>query len=298
MFADPFDCPVADFLYPVLIFFVDRVWILVFVTFWEAWLAAYPDALKKATRRVRARRLLKRLTLAKREDGEFREKVGCRRSGRLSSPAFPAASDLGTGGVVDLKPIVEDLESEVVKDCDSGELEEPLEVPVEEPMEVPVTLSGGSDIHSEEGSDDSGVLLRVSSAVCGSSDSDPVPVPFTLKPLPEEAMAVVDEHGVSVAVNPAQYGDARVRSSCPPVMSDSPGDMSTGLEDLVMDEVVVVGGENGQGGGDMAGPLLTVGLGGGGLLEGGQQVPVVVGMHEVPSAMGGADHSRRFPPVR
>ncbi|GAB2278837.1 hypothetical protein Dimus_013511, partial [Dionaea muscipula] len=242
----------------------------------DAWLAAYPDALKKATERVRARRLLKRVTMAKREDGELREKMGCRRSGRLSSPAFSATSlILGTGGALDLKSIEEELESEVVKDCDGGDLEAPLEVPVEERMEVPVTLSGGTEFHSDEDSDDSGALLRVSSAVCGSSDHDPVPVSFTVKPIPEEAMAVVDESdsGVSVVVTPAQSGDTQVRSSCSPVMSDSPGDMAdlvmskaTGLADLVIDEVVVVGGEIGQGGGDMAEPLLNVVLGGGGLL--------------------------------
>ncbi|GAB2301742.1 hypothetical protein Dimus_035767 [Dionaea muscipula] len=80
----------------------------------EECLAAYPDALKKATERVRARRLMKRLTMALREDGELREKLSCRRSGRLSSPAFPAASDLGTVGALDLKPIEEELVSEVV----------------------------------------------------------------------------------------------------------------------------------------------------------------------------------------
>ncbi|GAB2292526.1 hypothetical protein Dimus_026761 [Dionaea muscipula] len=256
-----------------------------FVSDREAWLAAYPDALKKATERVRARRLMKRLTMALREDGELRVKFGCRRSGRLSSLAFSAASvKLGTGGALDLKPIDEELESEVVQDCDGGDLEDPLVVPVEEPMEVPVTLSGGSEIHSDEGSDDSGDLLRVSSAVCGSSDHDPVPVPFTVMPIPEEAMAVVDELGDSVAVIPAQTGDSQVRASCSRVMSDSPGIMTesvlpkaTGLDALVMDEVVVVSEEIGQERGDLAAPLLNEGLGGGGLLEGGQQVLVVVG---------------------
>ncbi|GAB2275970.1 hypothetical protein Dimus_010715 [Dionaea muscipula] len=64
---------------------------------WEHWLLLYPDALKKATERVRARRLLKHLTMAKMKDDEVLEKLGCRRSGRLSSPEVPAASTLGNG---------------------------------------------------------------------------------------------------------------------------------------------------------------------------------------------------------
>ncbi|GAB2302880.1 hypothetical protein Dimus_036874 [Dionaea muscipula] len=83
---------------------------------WEDWLKAYPDAHKRATARVRERRLVKRLTKAIMVDDELREKLGCRRSGRLSSPAIPATAELGNGRSTDvnliedgLKPLDADL---------------------------------------------------------------------------------------------------------------------------------------------------------------------------------------------
>ncbi|GAB2276079.1 hypothetical protein Dimus_010818 [Dionaea muscipula] len=76
---------------------------------WEGWLTAYPDALKKANDRVRARRLVKLFSKAKMVDGEIREKLGCRRSGRLSSPAIPATAALGTGRSMDVKLIEDGL---------------------------------------------------------------------------------------------------------------------------------------------------------------------------------------------
>ncbi|GAB2292536.1 hypothetical protein Dimus_026771 [Dionaea muscipula] len=201
---------------------------------------------------------MKRLTVALREDGEPRVMLGCRRSGRLSSPALSAASvKLGTAGV----PV-----------------EEPLEVP------VPVILSGGSEFHSDEGSDEFGDLLRDSSAECDSSDHDHVPVPCTVMSTPEMAMAMVEEPGVSVAVIPAQSGESQVRASCSRVLSDSPGVLTASVMSnatdstvLVMDEVMVMGDEIVQEGDNLAAPFLIAGLGGDGVIEGGQQVPVVVG---------------------
>ncbi|GAB2294957.1 hypothetical protein Dimus_029147 [Dionaea muscipula] len=83
---------------------------------WEDCLKAYPDAHKRTTERVHERRLVKRLTKAKMVDGELREKLRCRRSGRLSSPAIHATAALGTGRSMDvklieygLKPLDDDL---------------------------------------------------------------------------------------------------------------------------------------------------------------------------------------------
>ncbi|GAB2302279.1 hypothetical protein Dimus_036294, partial [Dionaea muscipula] len=118
---------------------------------WEAWLTAYPDALKKASERVRLRRLVKRLSVAKMADGELREKLGRRRSSRLSSPAIPASAILGNCRSEVVKPIEDDL--------DSGGLPNSDGVDVVDLRSASTTVSGGFDTHSVEASDDSGKML-------------------------------------------------------------------------------------------------------------------------------------------
>ncbi|GAB2270695.1 hypothetical protein Dimus_005566, partial [Dionaea muscipula] len=117
----------------------------------EAWLTVYPDALKKASERVRLRRLVKRLSVAKMADGELREKIGRRRSSRLSSPAIPASVALGTCRSVIVKPIDDDLDSVGLPSSDGAD--------VVDLRAASTTVSGGFDIHSVVASDDSGEML-------------------------------------------------------------------------------------------------------------------------------------------
>ncbi|GAB2302362.1 hypothetical protein Dimus_036376, partial [Dionaea muscipula] len=81
----------------------------------EVWLAAYPLAHKKASARTRLRCIAKRMSKAAVADGDFREKIGCRRSGRLSSPACPVPEELGSGSFQVLTPIDEVLGSDVLQ---------------------------------------------------------------------------------------------------------------------------------------------------------------------------------------
>ncbi|GAB2286238.1 hypothetical protein Dimus_020659 [Dionaea muscipula] len=65
------------------------------------------------------------MTMVKMKDGELFEKLGCRRSSRLSSPAVPAVLALGKGRIPELMPIEDVLESEGVDEdheADDGEL--------------------------------------------------------------------------------------------------------------------------------------------------------------------------------
>ncbi|GAB2278824.1 hypothetical protein Dimus_013498 [Dionaea muscipula] len=80
----------------------------------EVWLAAYPLAHKKASARTRSRRIAKRMSKAAVADGDFRQKLGCRRSGRLSSSACPVPEELGSGSFPVLTPIDEGLGSDVL----------------------------------------------------------------------------------------------------------------------------------------------------------------------------------------
>ncbi|GAB2292567.1 hypothetical protein Dimus_026803, partial [Dionaea muscipula] len=148
---------------------------------WEGRLTVYPDALKKASDRVRAK--VKGLAMAKVKDGVFRAKVGCRRSDRLSSPTIHAVAALGKGRSTELMPIKEDLESKGVRDTDGAD-------------SVDLKMA-----QFDEDNDDSRVLMRDTLALGdGSDDSCPEPVP--LLPFTEEAMAEAGAHGgdgVSVA---------------------------------------------------------------------------------------------------
>ncbi|GAB2276075.1 hypothetical protein Dimus_010814 [Dionaea muscipula] len=271
----------------------------------EGWLTVYPDALKKASDRVRARRLVKRLAMAKVKDGEFRAMLGCRRSGRLSSPATHAPAALGKGRSTDLKPIEEDSKSDGVRDTDGA-------------VSVDLKLA-----HVDDDSDDSGVLMRASALVDGSDDSCPKPVP--LLPFTGEAMDDAGAHGgdgdsvaaISTQLPCAVSGDSQVilsfteepmveavapggdggseadsyallpgdesdeshvRLSCSQVESACLEDNPIGLADLVMESSVVLGGEHAQEEGEVADSSLSAGLGGDGSLESGQPGPVVEGV--------------------
>ncbi|GAB2278836.1 hypothetical protein Dimus_013510 [Dionaea muscipula] len=169
-----------------------------FASGWEAWLEAYPDALKKATERVRVRRLVKKLTMVKGVDGDFREKLGCRRSGRLSPPVLSVVSEMGTGSVPILKPIVEELEAEVLQDIIDGDMEVQANAPEE--------FGGCSEGHSDEDSDAAGELTRDSAVMCEGS-GDPCLVPLTLLPLPEEAKEL-DGDAIPLVVAGQTIGDA------------------------------------------------------------------------------------------
>ncbi|GAB2292558.1 hypothetical protein Dimus_026794 [Dionaea muscipula] len=271
----------------------------------DGWLTAYPDALKKASDRVRARRLVKRLAMAKVKDGEFRAMLGCRRSGRLSSPATHAPAALGKGRSTDLMPIEEDLESEGVRDTDGT-------------VSVDLKLA-----QQDDDSDDSGVLLRAQ--VLGDGTDDSCPNPDPLLPFTGEAMDEAGAHGcvgdslaaISEQVPAAVSGDIQVFSSLteePLVEAVAPGgdggsqtdtsallpgdvfddsqmrltctqvepacleDNPTGMANLGMNSSVVVGGERGQVGGDVPSPRLSAGLGDNGMMESGQPGTVVEGV--------------------
>ncbi|GAB2270700.1 hypothetical protein Dimus_005571 [Dionaea muscipula] len=145
----------------------------------EEWLTVYPDALKKASERVRARRLVRRLAMAKMMDGEFQEKLGCRRSGRLFSPAVPIVDAVGFGRSTDLKSIEEDVESEGAQDIHGADL---VDLIVD-----PVKLICGSAPQSVEDSDNPGILMRAS-LVLGDGADDSCTEPIPLLPVSEEAM--------------------------------------------------------------------------------------------------------------
>ncbi|GAB2281355.1 hypothetical protein Dimus_015951 [Dionaea muscipula] len=234
---------------------------------WGGWLTVYPDALKKASDRVHARRLMKRLIMANVKDGEFQAKLGCRRSGRLSSPAISATAALGMGRSADLKPIEEVLESDSV-DLKMAQSVEDNDV-IGDLMRAPSALGDGSDDSCpepvllmpfiEEAMDEVGALggvgvseaaisAQIPGAVFGDSQDSQVILPRT-----EEALAEVGDRGgdgVSVADIVAQFpgdvhGDSQVESV---VLEDNP----TVLATSVMDTEVVFGGEFGQGGGEVA----------------------------------------------
>ncbi|GAB2271447.1 hypothetical protein Dimus_006284, partial [Dionaea muscipula] len=271
----------------------------------EGWLTVYPDALKKASARVRARRIVKRLAMAKVKDGDFRAMLGCRRSGRLSSPAIHEPAALGLGRSSDLKPIEEALESERVWDTDDAVL-------------VDLKLA-----HVDDDSDDSGVLMRDSALGDGVDDSCPLPaplLPFTGEAMDEagahegdgdaadaisvqmpgavsgehQVMSSVSEDPIVAAVVPGGDGGSeadspallpgdesdvsQVRLSCSHVEPASLEENPTGLAELMINSSVVLGGVSGQVGGDVAFSRLSTGLGDIGLMESGQPGPVVEGV--------------------
>ncbi|GAB2302758.1 hypothetical protein Dimus_036752 [Dionaea muscipula] len=245
---------------------------------WEGWLTVYPDALKKASDRVRAHRLMKRLAMANVKDGEFQAKLGCRRSGRLSSPAIFATAALGMGRSADLKPIEEVLESDSV-DLKMAQSAKDSDV-IRDLMRAPSALGDGSDDScpesvplmpfTEEALDEAGALggvgvseaaisAQIPGAVFGDSQDSQVILPRT-----EEALAEVGDRGgdgVSVADIVAQFpgdvhGDSQVRLSYSQVESAALEDNPTVLATSVMDTEVVLGGEFGQGGGEVAASSL------------------------------------------
>ncbi|GAB2288092.1 hypothetical protein Dimus_022436 [Dionaea muscipula] len=155
---------------------------------WEDWLAAYPavSAHKKANEGARSRRLVKRLSMATVEDGELREKISCRRSGRLSSPAIPVPSALGTGLTPDFTPIDEALESDGLQ-AEDGDVSVEL-------MKEPASSSGGTESIPGEDSEDFEDLMRAPSLMGGVSE-DPCSVSGSLLPVLEEVMNGVGARG-------------------------------------------------------------------------------------------------------
>ncbi|GAB2283823.1 hypothetical protein Dimus_018310, partial [Dionaea muscipula] len=238
----------------------------------EEWLTVYPDALKKATERVCARRLVRRLAMAKMKDGEFREKLGCRRSDWLSSPVFPVADAVGFGRSTDLKSIEEDVDSEGAQDLHGADL---VDLIVD-----PVTLSGGPASQSVEGSDISGDLMRASSVM--GDDSVECSVPIPVLPVFAEALTETEAQGgvggstadSSALAHCHVAGDTQVRMPCTQVKSTILEDNPIVLTDLELNASVVLG----QGGGAVADSLLSTGLGVDGSMVCGQQGPVAEGV--------------------
>ncbi|GAB2299386.1 hypothetical protein Dimus_033460, partial [Dionaea muscipula] len=210
--------------------------------------------------------------MAKMKDGEFREKLGCRRSGQLSSQAFSDADSVGCGRPTDLKAIDEDVESEGAQDLHGADL---VDLIVN-----PVTLSGGPASQSVEGSDFSGDLMRASSVK--GDDSVECSVPIPVLPVAEEDLTETEAQrgvGVSSADSSAQAhcdvaGDIQVRLPCTQVKSTFLEDYHSVLADLVVNASVVLG----QGGSAVADSLVSAGLGVDGLMVGGQQGPAVEGV--------------------
>ncbi|GAB2271212.1 hypothetical protein Dimus_006055 [Dionaea muscipula] len=113
-----------------------------FVEGWEEWLQLFPvvSARKKASELIRSLCLMKMLTQATMEDGELREKLGYRRSSRISPLALPAPSALGIVRLPDLPPIVEAMDS-------NGEQAE-VSNDVVDVLRVPSPLSRDDEPHS------------------------------------------------------------------------------------------------------------------------------------------------------
>ncbi|GAB2303334.1 hypothetical protein Dimus_037328, partial [Dionaea muscipula] len=152
---------------------------------WTDWLTAYPDAHKRASDRVRARRLVKLVTKVTRVDDDFRGMIGCRRSGRLSAPACPASAVLGSGRSTDLKPIEEALASVGGEDIDGDEGVDLLLAPV----------SGVSAPPSDDTSDDSGETLScLHSRRCARDDAR-LDLRFELTSITEETILATVESG-------------------------------------------------------------------------------------------------------
>ncbi|GAB2296351.1 hypothetical protein Dimus_030473 [Dionaea muscipula] len=184
---------------------------------WTAWLTAYPDAHKRASDRVRARRLVKLVTKVTRVDDDFRGMIGCRRSGRLSSPACPASVVLGSGRSTDLKPIEEALASVGGEDIDGDEGVDLLMA----------SVSGDFGPPSVESSDDSGEMMScLHSRRCARNDAN-LDLRFELPSIAEETILASVE---SVeALNSSCCDESATRPvisglSLPPiqVVSDSP----------------------------------------------------------------------------
>ncbi|GAB2275953.1 hypothetical protein Dimus_010699 [Dionaea muscipula] len=256
---------------------------------------------QKASDRVRARRLVRRLAMVKVMDGEFRARLGCRRSDRLSSPANHAPAALGGVRSSDLKPIDELLESEGVSDTDGS-------------VSVDVKLA-----HGDNDNDDSGVLMLASSAL-GDGPVVSCPIPIPLLPLSGEAGALgcvgdsvaansdlvpgavsgefqvnlsfseepiveavaLGGDGGSMAVLVAQSpGDASVASqgnlSCSQVEPKRLEDFPIGMADLVLNSSVELDGEHGQVVGDVVFSRFSAGVGDNGSFVSGQPGPVVEG---------------------
>ncbi|GAB2295084.1 hypothetical protein Dimus_029263 [Dionaea muscipula] len=87
---------------------------------WEDWLRTYSDPFACKERAViRNHRFLKKMVnQAKTEDGELRERLGCRRSSRISPSISSAFSDLGVGRASGLPTVVE---HEVLMGCPADE---------------------------------------------------------------------------------------------------------------------------------------------------------------------------------
>ncbi|GAB2282177.1 hypothetical protein Dimus_016728 [Dionaea muscipula] len=209
----------------------------------EVWLEAYPLAHKKASARTRSRRIAKRMSKAAVADGDFREKLGCRRSGRLSSPACPVPEELGSGSFPVLTPIDEVLGSDVLQNEEGDDS-------VDLVLDLAI-VPGDSAILGED-SEISSAVLRAPSPMRGGSegpraarDSDvPRDVQPPMLPVTEEMLNVEGaQGGLGELVNgvSALLPAALVSGPCvPSVDADVFVDNSTVVCSSVMGDFVEV----------------------------------------------------------
>ncbi|GAB2296299.1 hypothetical protein Dimus_030423 [Dionaea muscipula] len=112
----------------------------------EAWLGVLPErcALKRKTSRLIPRRLLEKMVRGTAEDGDYRVRVECRRSCRLS-PSLPSIPQALTGVLEDgLSPIAEGVESIRV-------IRSSVEASVEDPVKQAVGVVDGDLIDGRQG---------------------------------------------------------------------------------------------------------------------------------------------------